>query len=169
MRTIIAQINANENLFFLREFAGPIEVLPDPSTGHIHAVRLEHYSITLEAHMMYAFPLEFQHLVHTLMERVAVVRSQAQYQYELHLRVKHVPEKSWKEFRYKKSMTGVFPHCTICLEEFKSNEKVRQLHSTQCSFHTRCLRRHFIYSSRCPNCNIDCGTTPDPDPDPDPD
>ena len=49
-----------------------------------------------------------------------------------------------------------FPSCTICLEPFKSNEKIRTLHTKNCTFHTRCLRKWFQNHNTCPNCNLPC-------------
>ena len=157
MRAIVARINANENLHFLREVAGPVVLVADAATGVTRSVQLQQYAITIPSRMMHEFPLEFQNMVFAAMNSVAVQRSEAHFLMEQRQRLKQVPVETGKEFRYKKSMAGTLPHCTICLEEFKSNEKVRQLHTEQCSFHTRCLRRHLQYSSRCPNCNVDCG------------
>ena len=69
-----------------------------------------------------------------------------------------------KTFRFKKAMKAKYPpHCTICQEPFKSNEKIRTLHTEQCSFHARCIDKWFEKSIRCPNCNVDCEFVWEPD------
>lgn len=54
------------------------------------------------------------------------------------------------------------PRCSICLDEFKSREKIRTLHSKSCTFHQRCIRKWFKTQNRCPNCNVPCVELPPP-------
>ena len=54
-------------------------------------------------------------------------------------------------------MKGEFPACSICLDDFKPREKIRTLHTKNCSFHNRCLRKWFKHHNTCPNCRQPCG------------
>ena len=55
-------------------------------------------------------------------------------------------------FRYKKSYRGELDRCTVCQEEFRSNQKVVLLHGKCCGFHEKCIQRWFKEKPSCPNC-----------------
>ena len=59
-------------------------------------------------------------------------------------------------FYSQKRMGGQYPACTICLVEFKPGEKIRTLHTKQCSYHKRCLQRWLVHHNTCPNCGLAC-------------
>lgn len=46
--------------------------------------------------------------------------------------------------------------CMICMEDFKSNQKIRRIHDhANCVFHEKCIERWFVEKPRCPGCNVD--------------
>ena len=46
--------------------------------------------------------------------------------------------------------------CIICMEDFKSNQKIRRIHDhPNCVFHRDCIARWFVEKPRCPACNVD--------------
>ena len=81
--------------------------------------------------------------------------------------VKHVPASTGRQFfMTRKRLAELYseteqPCCSICQEDLipegNARKKVWQLHGPQCTFHVGCLRRWFKESSKCPNCNQDCG------------
>ena len=54
--------------------------------------------------------------------------------------------------RYKKMYKEDFEMCTICQEDFKSNEKIVILHN-QHAFHRDCIKTWLKQKPCCPNCN----------------
>ena len=54
--------------------------------------------------------------------------------------------------RYKKAYKSQFHMCTICQEEFKSNEKIIILHNEH-GFHRDCIKEWLKCKPCCPNCN----------------
>lgn len=54
--------------------------------------------------------------------------------------------------RFKKSFKSQFHMCTICQEEFKSNQKIVILHNEH-GFHRDCIQEWLKCKPCCPNCN----------------
>lgn len=54
--------------------------------------------------------------------------------------------------RYKKMYHDTFHMCTICQEDFKSNQKITILHNEH-GFHTKCIHKWLVNKPTCPNCN----------------
>ena len=54
--------------------------------------------------------------------------------------------------RYKKEYKKQFHMCTICQEEFKSNQKIVILHNEH-GFHRDCIQKWLKCKPCCPNCN----------------
>lgn len=54
--------------------------------------------------------------------------------------------------RYKKAYRNQFHMCTICQEEFKSNQKIVVLHNEH-GFHRDCIKEWLRCKPCCPNCN----------------
>ena len=54
--------------------------------------------------------------------------------------------------RYKKEYENIFHMCTICQEEFKSNQKIIILHNEH-GFHRDCIKKWLLTKPSCPNCN----------------
>ena len=152
---MVSELNARENWEFLHQNAGHVQQVVDAQTGAITSIRLPRYGIALEPALLTEFPLHFRSMVESALGDLAVRMSHEQYRREQQQRVKPVPQTFGEQFRFSKAMKG-FPICTICQENFKSNEKVWRLHGDQCCFHKRCLTKWFKRSSKCPNCNGDC-------------
>lgn len=149
----VAQINERENLQYLHQVAGPLQRV---HASYGPAIRISTMAIIIDAQLFYQFPGEFRRNLDIIINRTVIARSRVAFQHEQQQRVKAVSDTIGSEFRFKKKMADKLPRCTICLEEFKSNQKVIQVHTEACCFHKKCLKRHWKYSSRCPNCNVDC-------------
>ena len=54
--------------------------------------------------------------------------------------------------RFKKAYKDDFHFCTICQNDFKSNQKIVVLHE-QCAFHRDCITEWLKRKPTCPNCN----------------
>ena len=54
--------------------------------------------------------------------------------------------------RYKNSLKNSFHMCTICQENFKSNQKIVILHNEH-GFHRDCIKTWLEQKPNCPNCN----------------
>tara|TARA_B100000787_G_C16194545_1_gene299804 strand:+ start:1056 stop:1559 length:504 start_codon:yes stop_codon:yes gene_type:complete len=150
MDGVVRQHNFQHNSTVLRQITGyTAENSGTEFTLHRwNGVRISRATLEL-------FPLQF---VNELNRAVAIANSHRSLALERLRRVKPVPETVGRTFIFKKSMEPEgYPHCTICMEHFKSREKVRQLHGSQCSFHWRCLKKWFKHHSTCPNCGLDCG------------
>jgi len=117
----------------------------------VETIFIEAENLYVSTNYMQQNPIDFRLFVRRLLSNVRMARGQTNASQD----VKKVPNDFGKTFIFKKSITDL-PRCTICLEEFKSHEKVRQLHGTQCSYHKRCLKVWFKHKSTCPNCNLDC-------------
>ena len=156
MDVLVQQLNAQENWNWLQSATRVSQHL-DPNTGQMTQLRLPQYGVALEAGLLTKFPLNFRAIIERVLRDAAIQRSRLAYEREQQRRVKPVSKDFGEQFRFKKSMKG-FPMCTICQEEFKSNEKVWKLHGDQCCFHKRCLTKWFKRSSKCPNCNGDCAS-----------
>lgn len=63
-----------------------------------------------------------------------------------------------KERRYSKSLIKEWfsndssTSCSICLSEYKVNQKVSKVGQTPCYFHTKCIQRWLRENDSCPNC-----------------
>lgn len=57
--------------------------------------------------------------------------------------------------RWRKKYKEDIPTCTICQENFKSNQKLIVLHSKTCAFHEQCIKRWFKEKPSCPNCGLE--------------
>ena len=53
--------------------------------------------------------------------------------------------------RYKKAYSEEFHMCTICQENFKSNQKIVILHNEH-GFHQNCIKTWLMHKPSCPNC-----------------
>jgi hypothetical protein len=43
-------------------------------------------------------------------------------------------------------------NCVICLEEFKSDNKIREINHCKHSFHVKCIDEWFVKNNSCPVC-----------------
>ena len=59
-----------------------------------------------------------------------------------------------KQIYYKKNTFENF-ECSICFDEFKDNELLKQLKCTHI-FHKECLSQWLLNENKCPNCNNPC-------------
>ena len=150
--TVVAQVNYEHNMNMLAQLSGRQGLAIERRPTESYYV-LRRYGVAVNADWLTLFPLHFQSLLQTAMDRAAEYRSRATQQ--ARRVVKPVAESAITEFRFKREIKGL-PRCTICMEEFKSNEKVWRLHGEQCSYHKRCLSKWFKHSSTCPNCGLDC-------------
>ena len=55
----------------------------------------------------------------------------------------------WRKNDAKAGLIGSM--CTICQEDFRSNQKIRVMHE-KCTYHEKCINKWFEYKSTCPNC-----------------
>lgn len=161
MSDVVAQVNHNHNYQTLMHFAhGRVSIEPStvsrPDSTRIpgHLVMVHSHGIAFDADWLSLFPLRFQDLLQQLLQQQAAHLSNLSHRAAR--MVKPVPQAAITELRFSKKLQD-FPRCTICMEEFKSNEKVWQLHGKQCSYHKRCLSKWFKQNSTCPNCGLDCG------------
>ena len=70
-------------------------------------------------------------------------------------KVEELNEKDLVPVPYKQSINIFKDKCTICLEDFKDNEKVIVL-SCKHIFHYECIKKNLINKHfKCPNCNIE--------------
>jgi len=78
--------------------------------------------------------------------------------------IRTVLAETGKTFRWSKATATDHNQCTICLNEFKTNNVVRSpCGNDACVFHKRCINRWFKKgSSQCPNCRFDCAEGPVP-------
>jgi len=68
-----------------------------------------------------------------------------------------VPDTYGREFTWSRSAPAPqHSMCSICMDEFKPRNKIRQLCTSGCRFHHKCINKWFKKSVRCPNCNTDC-------------
>jgi len=115
--------------------------------------------IRLETSVLHQPPGLFAAQMNAIMQRIAETRSLE----EPPRPPTPVPPGFGHQFRYRSAMASTVdlpPHCTICLEQFKSNEILWTLHTSNCTMHKRCLDKWFRHSNRCPSCNLQCkGTT----------
>tara|TARA_B110000196_G_scaffold318659_1_gene334561 strand:- start:1480 stop:2118 length:639 start_codon:yes stop_codon:yes gene_type:complete len=63
-----------------------------------------------------------------------------------------VDSSSFYYFRYRNAYKVDVPQCSICQDEFRSNQKVVKLHKNTCVFHERCITKWFKERPCCPNC-----------------
>lgn len=54
--------------------------------------------------------------------------------------------------RWRKSFAADMPTCTICQDNFRSNQKIIIVHGKSCGFHEQCIKRWFEEKPSCPNC-----------------
>ena len=58
----------------------------------------------------------------------------------------------FRRWRKKDAQEGkISSMCTICQEDFRSNQKIRVMHE-KCTYHEKCINKWFEYKSTCPNC-----------------
>ena len=58
----------------------------------------------------------------------------------------------YRRWRKQDAKTGkIGSMCTICQEDFRSNQKIRVMHE-KCTYHEKCINKWFEYKSDCPNC-----------------
>ena len=101
-------------------------------------------------------PHEFEAWFATIMEERTMEVSRL---FEQPKHVIAVPDDFGKTIIWqKKTENKEHNTCSICMDEFKTRNKVRELCSSGCRFHKRCIKRWFKNSSKCPNCNNDCAS-----------
>ena len=70
-----------------------------------------------------------------------------------------VPETVGERDRWRKAdlrSERVPERCIICMDDFKSNQKIRRIHNhANCVFHEKCIERWFVERPRCPGCNVE--------------
>jgi len=143
-------IDFENNMTFLNTIANRLEcIYSTTSTLCVERIHLPEYDVTVSASLLAQPPEYFRFIVMHMVEQ------------QHSKRFKPVGKTFGKTFHFKKSMKYKFPHCTICQEPFEKNQKIRTLHTNQCSFHARCINKWFKKSSRCPNCNVDCSQEQD--------
>ena len=55
-----------------------------------------------------------------------------------------------------KEQGRVGSRCMICMEDFRSGQKIRHIHNhPNCVFHRKCINTWFKVKPRCPACNVD--------------
>ena len=151
MSAIAAQVNYEHNYQTLMHLSrGRISI--DNRTTQRRIVVHSH-GIAFDIELLSLFPLRFNETLQQLLDHTAAVRSSLAQRAAR--TVKPVSEDAITELRFTKKIKG-YPRCTICMEDFKSNEKIWQLHGKQCSYHKRCLKKWFKQNSTCPNCGLDC-------------
>ena len=81
-------------------------------------------------------------------------------------RLKSIKETT-TERRYSKKLISEWfsndssTRCSICLSEYKVNQKVSKVGQTQCYFHTKCIQRWLRENDSCPNCRQIVVVSPD--------
>jgi Ring finger domain len=58
-----------------------------------------------------------------------------------------------QELEYTNNI-GLYSECSICIENFKENDKIKKLHCGHC-FHTNCINAWTVNVLKCPNCRYD--------------
>ena len=74
-----------------------------------------------------------------------------------------VPTTQGTIIRYRKTLASAYDRCPICMEVYKSNEKIWRLHP-KCAFHKRCLDKFWKQNinTKCPLCAVDVGVVQEP-------
>lgn len=163
-REVVAEMNRMQNLSYLQVINGPRRITESYNhrTGERY-IFMPRFNINIPAEIAGEFPIRFRQIIQLILERTAEERSQAYQQPRI---VKEVLNTFGTEFTFNKKRKrdaeqeeDEFRRCSICMEDFKPREKIRQLHGRKCCFHKRCINKWFKENSTCPNCGLDCGVT----------
>ena len=128
------------------------EIRVTPGSTTMSAV-FANFEVEFDLSLLYVHPLDFEAVFSELVNRGVEEMS-------LHLHAPPPAAPAPQDYgtmrRFRKAWVGEYPKCSICLEDFKSGEKIQTLHTKNCTFHHRCLKKWFREQNRCPNCNIPC-------------
>ena len=143
------------NVRFLEEAAGTTVVDLENDLVIVPAMR-----IALPNAEMNREPMEFMNWLTGIMNAYIAARERAEVRRALsqHRRLpRAVPDNYGHTFTWSRNAPAPqHSCCSICMEEFKPRNKIRQLCSSGCRFHHNCIKKWFKKSSKCPNCNTDC-------------
>ena len=66
--------------------------------------------------------------------------------------IRAIPTKMWRQ---KKDFKCPSDQCTICYENFKRLDSVKEMKKCGHGFHTKCIDKWLKSEKRCPVCNTD--------------